>query len=78
MSELAIRAELAAMVADVDYPCLGAQSVFKRNQVTLLVLDRLADPDQTRRLYTGLEQFCADLPPSAPSADTDRTRPRTE
>lgn len=42
-SEESLAAALAALVGHVDYPCLGARSVFRRDAVTLLVLDDLTD-----------------------------------
>jgi FPC/CPF motif-containing protein YcgG len=53
---------LAGMVAAADYPCVGAKSVFARDQVEVLVLDRLADPDAAATLKEALAAFSGGHP----------------
>lgn len=60
--DAAIGAAIADMVAATDYPCVGAKSVFNRDRVRLLVLDRLADPGETGRLHRELVRFMAGHP----------------
>ncbi len=57
-----IREALAAMVAHADYPCVGAKSVFACGDVDVLVLDRMAGEEATRRLLQGLSRFSAAHP----------------
>lgn len=45
------------MVMHVDFPCLGAKSVFRRESVTHLVLDDMDDPSTPRVLLERLTEF---------------------
>lgn len=57
----ALAQSVAAMVADPDYPCLGARSVYRRDRATVRVYDRLAGPDTGGRLLADLRSFAAAL-----------------
>lgn len=61
-SDAHIRDVLAAMVADPSYPCVGAKSVFARDQVEVLVLDRMADAASADALVDALGAFSAAHP----------------
>lgn len=57
-------AAVADMVAQPDYPCLGARSVFRRDAVTAVVLDDLDDTSpggSLDRLGDALRRFVADV-----------------
>jgi len=63
-SEESLAAALAALVGHVDYPCLGARSVFRRDAVTLLVLDDLTDDGpggDLERLTAALRDYVRDV-----------------
>lgn len=45
------------MVLHPEYPCLGARSVFNRDRVTVVVLERLATEASTRTLLRALTDF---------------------
>ncbi len=61
-------AAIAEMVAHPDYPCLGARSVFRRDAVTAVVLDDLADRSpggSLDRLGAALQGFVDDVDPQS-------------
>ncbi len=64
-SDAEIRDALAAMVADPAYPCVGAKSVFARDEVEVFVGERLADEDATARLLESLAGFSEAHPRSS-------------
>lgn len=68
--ESRIREALADLVAEVDYPCVGAKSVFNRNRAPVTVYDQLADPGATPSLYQDLARFAADHPREDPETGT--------
>lgn len=49
------------MVAHVEFPCLGAKSVFRQDGVTYAVLGHMDDPDVPADLLRGLTAFAADI-----------------
>lgn len=69
--EADIEAAITAMVADPDYPCVGAKSVFNRKDATVVVFDRLADPGLTSELLGELAAFSADHPPVERDSDAN-------
>jgi hypothetical protein len=52
-----VRRSIASMVEHVEYPCLGAKSVFRRDQVTHLVLDDLTAESVSEQILVGLRDF---------------------
>lgn len=52
-----ILGSVEAMVGHVEYPCLGAKSVFRRESATQLVLDDLTSDDAAEKLIKGLKAF---------------------
>jgi FPC/CPF motif-containing protein YcgG len=52
-----IRHAVTSMVEHVDYPCLGAKSVFRRHNVTQLVLDDLTADDTAGKVFEALKAF---------------------
>lgn len=52
-----VRQSIASMVEHVDYPCLGAKSVFRRDSVRHLVLDDLAADGAAERILRELGDF---------------------
>lgn len=70
-AEAHLKAAVAAMVADPEYPCVGAKSVFNRKDARMVVLDRLADPEATVTLLAELARFAADHPPVEPDPDAN-------
>ncbi len=67
----ALRAELAALVASQDYPCVGAKSVFNRGTALVRGFDELGGQTATRELYAALARFSADNPPGAAGEDPE-------
>jgi FPC/CPF motif-containing protein YcgG len=57
--EAALTGSLAAMVTHDDFPCLGARSVFRRENATVRVYDRLASEEATAALLADLGRFAA-------------------
>lgn len=55
-----VHQSVQSMVDHVDYPCLGAKSVFRRDGAVQLVIDDLAADDAARQVRQGLQDF-ADL-----------------
>lgn len=55
-----VRQSIAAMVGHVEYPCLGAKSVFRRDTVTHLVLGDLAAEESAQATLQGLRGFAED------------------
>jgi FPC/CPF motif-containing protein YcgG len=55
-----VRQSIASMVEHVEYPCLGAKSVIRRDRVTHLVLDDLTAESVSEHILVGLRAF-ADL-----------------
>lgn len=53
----ALHESLATMVARDDFPCLGARSVFRRDNAVVRVYDELASDDSTRALLSDLAAF---------------------
>lgn len=58
-SEADLTGSLAAMITHDDFPCLGARSVFRRENATIRVYDRLASDDATAGLLADLRRFAA-------------------
>lgn len=54
-----VRDAVASMVEHVEYPCLGAKSVFRRDGVTHLVLDDLTGDGAALQILEGLRDFAA-------------------
>ena len=52
---------LELMVTHVDFPCLGAKSVFRRAGVAHAVLDDMDDPDLPADLLGRLTEFARDI-----------------
>jgi FPC/CPF motif-containing protein YcgG len=57
----AIVGELERMVLHSDYPCLGAQSVFRQQRATVRVFDRLGTQEAARALLEELAAFARDV-----------------
>ncbi|MCU0283574.1 MAG: YqcI/YcgG family protein [Candidatus Nanopelagicales bacterium] len=58
-AEPSAAADLAAMVADSDYPCLGAKSVFRTDRATTRTYGRLGSADAAAALLADLRVFAA-------------------
>lgn len=56
-AERSAAADLAAMVADPDYPCLGAKSVFRTERATVRPYRRLGSRASARALQADLRDF---------------------
>ncbi len=52
-----VREAVSSMVEHVDYPCLGAKSVFRRDGAIQLVVDDLAADDAAPQVRQGLRAF---------------------
>jgi FPC/CPF motif-containing protein YcgG len=52
---------LELMVEHVEFPCLGAKSVFRRGKVVHTVLPDMAAPDVADELLTRLTEFARDI-----------------
>jgi len=57
----AVGAALERMVGHVDFPCLGAKSVFRRGSVEHLVLDDMSGADVPESLLARLREFARDI-----------------
>lgn len=58
--------DLADMVAQPEYPCLGARSVFRRDNVTSIDLGELGDPTSARDLGKALAVYGRSADPTGP------------
>jgi FPC/CPF motif-containing protein YcgG len=56
---------IESMVMHPDYPCLGAHSVFRRQNASVHVLDDLEDEDVTAELLVHLRVFASGVEPDA-------------
>ena len=63
-SEEALTGSLAAMVAHHAFPCLGARSVFRQENATIRVYDRLATDATTDTLLADLRAFAGSVDPA--------------
>ncbi len=61
----ALTGSLEAMIAHPGFPCLGARSVFRRENATVRVYDRLASTEATDCLLADLQAFARAVDPSA-------------
>lgn len=57
----ALHASLAMMVNHDDFPCLGARSVFRRDNAVVQVYDELAGDDTASALLSDLAAFAEDV-----------------
>lgn len=57
----ALHESLATMVSHDDFPCLGARSVFRRDNAVVQVYDELASDDSTKALLSDLAAFGDDI-----------------
>jgi len=60
-SEPDIIEALSSMVLHPEYPCLGAHSVFRRENATVLVVDDLEDEEAVAQLLPALARFAASV-----------------
>lgn len=58
--------ELRAMVAEPEYPCLGARSVFRKDNVTSVELGGMNDPASVLELGAALGAYGRDADPEGP------------
>ena len=56
---------IVEMISHRDYPCLGAQSVFRRDRATVRVYDGLDAPATTPLLLADLKEFACNVDPGA-------------
>ncbi len=56
---------IVEMIGHQDYPCLGAQSVFRRDRATVRVYDELDAPATAPLLLVDLKQFSSTVDPDA-------------
>jgi len=54
---------LTEMVGHPEYPCLGARSVFRRDQARVVVLDDMTDSEGLRKLSAALTAFGSEVQP---------------
>lgn len=54
------------MVTHPEYPCLGARSVFRRDNAQIVVLEEMGEPAEVAALGAQLTQFAADVDPHGP------------
>jgi FPC/CPF motif-containing protein YcgG len=59
-----LTASLTAMIEHEEFPCLGARSVFRRDNATIRVYDQLADRTATRVLLQDLADFAHTVDPA--------------
>jgi FPC/CPF motif-containing protein YcgG len=55
---------MADMVNHLEYPCLGARSVYNRDAATVRVYDNLADPALAHKLLEDLRDFALNTDPT--------------
>ncbi|WP_201467635.1 guanitoxin biosynthesis heme-dependent pre-guanitoxin N-hydroxylase GntA [Janibacter melonis] len=59
-------AAVGAMIAHPEYPCLGARSVFRRDDATVVVLDDMSSPHDLHELARALAEYGRSADPAGP------------
>ena len=59
-------AAVGAMIAHPEYPCLGARSVFRRDDATVVVLDDMSSPHDVHELARALAEYGRSADPAGP------------
>lgn len=59
-------AAVGAMIAHPDYPCLGARSVLRRDDATVVVLEDMSCEEDVRALASALAEYGRQADPSGP------------